>query len=156
MRLLAIAALLPLGVAIGLVAGPTKVVTRANVLTTTETRVVVQTSTRVVTRPPTGHGISFDPGAFSGEVVVEGAQWDDSLVGGKVIGQITYTGGLGCKVLKYLQLDGTMYDEAGRIADTGFDNRTQVSTGSTYPFEIDFTSNIQQGPIRLVASTARC
>ena len=51
MKLLAIAALLPLGVAIGLVAGPTKIVTRANVLTTTETRIVVHTSTRVVTRP---------------------------------------------------------------------------------------------------------
>jgi hypothetical protein len=62
MRLLAIAALLPLGVAIGLLAGPTKIVTRANVLTTTETRIVVHTSTRVVTRPPTGQGISFDPG----------------------------------------------------------------------------------------------
>ena len=74
----------------------------------------------------------------------------------RVIGQITYTGGIGCKVLRCLQLDGTMYDEAGRIADTGFDNRTQVSTGITYPFEIDFTSNVQQGPIRLVASSARC
>jgi hypothetical protein len=156
MRLLAIAALLPLGVAIGLVAGPTKIVTRANIVTTTETRIVVHTSTRVVTRPPTGHGISFDPGALSGEIVVEGAQWVESLVGGKVIGQLTYTGGMGCRVLRYLELDGIMYDEAGRIADTGFDNRTQVSTGSTYPFEIDFTSNVQQGPIRLVAATARC
>jgi hypothetical protein len=153
---LAIAALLPLGVAIGLLAGPTKIVTRASVLTTTETRIVLHTSTRVVTRPPTGHGIRFDPGAFSGELVVQGAQWVDSLVGGKVIGQITYTGGQGCRVLQYLELDGTMYDEVGRIADTGFDNRTQVSTGITYPFEIDFTSNVQQGPIRLVASTARC
>ena len=130
--------------------------TRANVVTTTETRIVVHTSTRVVTRPPTGHGITFDPGAFSGEIVVQGAQWVDSLVGGRVIGQIAYTGGLGCKVLRYLELDGTMYDEAGRIADTGFDNRTQVSTGSTYAFEIDFTSNVQQGPIRLVTSTAHC
>ena len=156
MRLLAIAALLPLGVAIGLVAGPTKIVTRANVVTTTETRIAVHTSTRVVTRPPTGHGITFDPGAFSGEIVVQGAQWVDSLVGGRVIGQIAYTGGLGCKVLRYLELDGTMYDKAGRIADTGFDNRTQVSTGSTYAFEIDFTSNVQQGPIRLVTSTAHC
>ena len=96
----------------------------------------MHTSTRVVTRPPTGHGITFDPGAFSGEIVVQGAQWVESLVGGKVIGQITYTGGMGCKVLRYLQLDGTMYDEAGRIADTGFDNRTQVSTGSTYPSKL--------------------
>ena len=156
MRLLAIAALLPLGVAIGLVAGPTKIVTRANVLTTIETRIVVHTSTRVVTRPPTGHGITFDPGGLSGKILVQGAQWVESLVGGKVIGQLAYTGGMGCKVLRYLQLDGTMYDEAGRIADTGFDSRTQVSTGITYPFEIDFTSNVQQGPIRLVASTARC
>ena len=156
MRLLAIAALLPLGVAIGLEAGPTKIVTRANIVTTTETRIVVHTSTRVVTRPPTGHGISFDPGALSGEIVVGGAQWVESLVGGKVIGQFTYTGGRGCNVLRYLELDGTMYGEAGRIADTGFDTRTQVSIGSTYPFEIDFTSNVQQGPIRLVASTARC
>jgi hypothetical protein len=156
MRLLAIAALLPLGVAIGLVAGPTRIVTRENVLTTTETRIVVQTSTSVVTRPPTGHGISVDPGAFSGEMVVQGARWVESLVGGKVIGQITYTGGLGCRVLRYLEVDGTMYDEAGRIVDTGFDNRTQFSTGIRYPFEIDFTSNVQQGPIRLLVSTARC
>jgi len=99
MRLLAIAALLPLGVAIGLVAGPTKIVTRENVLTTTETRIVVQTSTRVVTRPPTGHGISFDPGAFSGEIVVEGAQWVESLVGGNRAVQVHGRGGLQCAAI---------------------------------------------------------
>jgi hypothetical protein len=124
-------------------------------------RTVVETVTRTTTEtvPPTNQGIYWNYAQFAGAIKLQGLQWysNDPAVGGShVVGQLIYSGSLGCNVLSYVELDASLFDDTGTLAENSIDNRSGAAAGVAYPINIDFQSNISHGRIEIVVADAHC
>jgi hypothetical protein len=135
--------------------GSPSTVVRASVSTVTVTRV----RTRVVTEPPTGHGIHIAYGAFAGKVRIVGAQWhpyDRTIGAARVDMQAEYTGKAGCRAVRSLGVAATLFDSAGRIAETSSTDVFALARGVRTPITIRFFSRTAHGRIELVVTKLSC
>jgi hypothetical protein len=98
-------------------------------------RLVSRTVTNTVTaQPPPQRG--FDYGAFDGDFAVSGIGVStDSIGTNHIKGQISYTGGLDCPVLSYVEISATFFDSGHSVVGTGLANFTSMAQGSWYPFD---------------------
>ena len=124
-------------------------------VTVTETRV----RTRVVKEPPTGRGIHIAYGAFAGKVRIVGAQWHpfDRAIGAAHLDmQAEYTGKASCRVVKSLGVDASLFDPAGKIAETSSTNAFDLVRGVRVPITIRFFDRGARGGIDVVVTALSC
>ena len=142
-------ALFVAGVAIGYGAISTKE------RTTTFTKVVTQ----VVTESPTQEGVYVDYGQFPRYVRLIGLQWHleaKSVGGGRIFGQASYLGGLGCKTLRVLEVTGTLFNEKSTAVETLRRRLTRLPAKSRVPIVIQHRSTLETGRVELYIARAEC
>lgn len=121
----------------------------------TTTRLV----TRVLTEPPTHEGVYVDYGQYARYVKLIGLQWiieGPSVGGGHVEGQAQYLGGLGCRVLRSLEVKGTLFDETGKAVETLRPTITRLPRKSRVPITITHKSLVNSGRIEFFVARANC
>jgi hypothetical protein len=147
--ILASLSLFVLGVAIGFGGSS------ARERTTTLTKVV----TKVVTEPPTQEGVYVDYGQYPRYVRLIGLQWHlegSSVGGGRVFGQAEYLGGLGCRVLRHLEITGTLFNEKSTAVETLRRDMTKLPAKSRVPLVIHHKSVLESGRVELFVARADC
>lgn len=123
--------------------------------TTTLTKVVTQ----VVTESPTQEGVYIDYGQFPRYVRLIGLQWHlerESVGGGRIFGQASYLGGLGCKVLRLLEVTGTLFNEKSTAVETLRRRLTRLPAKSRVPIVIQHRSTLEAGRVELFVARAEC
>jgi hypothetical protein len=122
--------------------------------TTTTLRV-----TTVLTAPPTQQGVYVDYGQYQRYVRLLGLQWiieGASVGGGHVEGQAEYLGGLGCRVLRSLQVTGTLFDQTGKTVETLHLTVKRLPRRSHVPISITHKTVVESGRIELFVARAAC
>ena len=123
--------------------------------TTTLTKVVTQ----VVTESPTNEGVYVDYGQYPRYVRLIGLQWHlegSTVGGGRIFGQASYLGGLGCSVLRSLEVTGTLFNEKSKAVETLRRKLTKLPAKSRVPIVIHHKSVLSAGRVELFVARADC